>query len=327
MRKGAGSTGLRLRCVRAAGLILLAVAGVRGLAWGGQGQTLPAVPLNQEGELAPARAAYDRQQWAEAEALARQYLGKHEHSATGLYLLASTLFHEDRARESLTVFTQAAQTRPPSATDLRLVALDYVLLDDYADADRWITRSAQENPTDGETWYAMGRIKYTENRFGEAVDSFSKCLQLEPRLAKAENNLGLAYEALNRPDEAIAAYRMAIAWERDERHPSEQPMLNLGILLTDRNALDEALVLLKQAETLAPADGRVHGALGRLYARRGELPQAQAELLQAVTAQPSDAGLHFQLGQVYRKQGEKERAAAELARAAELERAQRTGSK
>ncbi len=270
--------------------------------------------------LVPIRAAFDAGRWPEAEQRLRPYLAAHRDSAAALYLLGSTLFHENKPRDSLQVFTRAAGITPPSAEDLRTVALDYVLLNDYDDADKWMTEAVRRNPADGETWYALGRIKYTENRFAEAVSSFRKALQLLPHSVKSADNLGLAYEGLNQPEDAIRSYRQAIAWTQGSAHPSEQPLLNLGILLADRNQLDEALTLLGQAETLAPTDGKIHGALGKLYARRSQLPLAQKELEQAVAADPGNSGLHFQLGQVYRKQGMSERATAELTRAAALER-------
>lgn len=270
--------------------------------------------------LVPARTAFDQGRWAEAEQLARLYVDAHPQSGEALYLLASAEFRENKPKDSLATFTRAAQIAQPSALAFRYVALDYVLLNDYTDADTWITRSAQENPKDGETWYVMGRVKYTENRFTEAVESFGHALELMPRSVKVEDNLGLAYEGLNRPDDAIKAYRQALEWQQGSSHPSEQPLLNLGILLTDRNQLGEALPLLKQAEALAPADGKIHGALGKLYARNNDLVLAQEELEQAVAATPKDSGLHFQLGQVYRKQGMTQKAAEELSRAAALER-------
>ncbi|MGI4827086.1 MAG: tetratricopeptide repeat protein [Janthinobacterium lividum] len=276
--------------------------------------------LSLDPALAPARAAFDQGHWAEAEQQARAFLGTHPNSAEAQYLLATTLFRENKPKDSLAAFTQAAQLARPSALDFRSIAFDYVLLNDYTDADTWMTRSAQDNPKDGETWYAIGRIKYTENRFAESITSFKKALQLMPQSVKAEDNLGLAYEGLNQPDEAIAAYQQALAWQAGSPHPSEQPMLNLGILLTDRNQFDTALPLLKQAETLAPTDGKVHGALGKLYARLNDLPEAQTELEQALATDPKNSGLHFQLGQVYRKQGKTQQAAGELERAAALER-------
>lgn len=269
-------------------------------------------------EMAQAEAALAAHRWSEAEKLLLAEMAARPNQPSALYLLAYTLFREDRPADSLRQYTAAAALRRPTALELRYVALDYVLLKDYDDADKWITLAASEDPKIGETWYDRGRIKYTENRFQEAIDSFRRALELMPRSVKVENNLGLALEGLNQPEQAMAAYRQAIAWQAGEAKPNEQPLLNLGTLLADRNQAKEALPLLLQAEQLAPKDGKIHAALGKLYARQGDLPRAQADLEQAVAAQPDDAGLHFQLGQVYRKEGLEGRAHEELARAAAM---------
>lgn len=271
------------------------------------------------GDLAKARASIDHHEWALADMQLRQYLTQHEGAAEAMYLLAMTLLHENHPQESLTLYTRAAAARRPAAQDFHFIALDYVLLQDYTDADKWITQAVREDPNDGEIAYAMGRIKYTENRFAEAVTSFERALVLMPRSVKAENNLGLTFEGLNEADKAVLAYRQAIAWQAGDPHPSEQPLLNLGNLFTDRNQLSEALPLLQQAEALAPADSKIHTALGKLYARQMDYPAAQKELEQALRVNPRNAGLHFQLGQVYRKEGQPEKAKEELTRAAALE--------
>jgi tetratricopeptide (TPR) repeat protein len=269
--------------------------------------------------LLPARTAFSEGRWAEAERQTRQYLQGHGESAAALYLLASTLFYENKPRESLETFTHAARIIAPTALDLRIVAMDYVLLNDYTDANKWITVSLQKNPQDGESWYALGRIRQTENRFADAVAAFNKALEWMPKSVKTENNLGLAFEGLNQPERAIDAYRQAIEWQQNAQHPSAQPLINLGILLTDRNQSQEALALLQKAEALPDTDPRVHGALARLYSHLNRFPEAQRELGTAIKANPADGSLHFQLGQVYRKEGLKEQSAAELKRAAELE--------
>ena len=281
-------------------------------------QAAPASSPNLDPNLSAARSAFDEGRWSDANHKLRQYLADHSDSAEATYLLAATLFHQNQPKESLETFTRAAQKSLPSALDLRIVAMDYVLLNDFSDANKWITVSLRENPRDGESWYALGRIRQTENRFADAVAAFTRALEFMPKSVKAENNLGVSYEGLNQPEKAIAAYRQALAWQQDDPHPSEQPFINLGILLTDRNQLPEALALLQHAETLSNADPRVHGALGRVYSHLQQYPRAQAELEAAIKAKPDDSGLHFQLGQVYRREGLAEQGAAELKRAAEL---------
>lgn len=266
-----------------------------------------------------ARSAFHRGDWAAAELQLRPYLQDHPNSSEALYLLAEAELHLNKPKDSLETFTRAAKLTPPSALQLRFVALDYVLLNDYTDAGKWIVVSLQANPRDGESWYTLGRIRQTENRFADAISAFQKALEFMPQSVKVENNLGLAYEGLNQPDRAIGAYRQALAWQATAPHPSEQPFLNLGILLTDRNQPEEALPLLQKAEALAPAEARVHSSLGRLYIRLQQYPLAQKQLEAAVAAKPDDASLHFQLGQVYRKLGMLERSTQELNRASSLD--------
>lgn len=284
-----------------------------------QAEVLQGAEQGGESTLAEAHSSLANHQWKTAEAQLRTYLARGGSLPEARYMLAQALFREDRPRESLAMYTQAAASQRPGAQDFHYIALDYVLLHDYTDADTWITRAAREAPADGEIAYAMGRIKYTENRFNEAVTSFDRALVLMPHSVKVENNLGLTFEGLNEADKAVVAYRQAVAWQAGDPHPSEQPMLNLGNLLTDRNQLSEALPLLLQAEALAPADGKIHAALGKLYARQMNFPKAQGELEQAVATEPNNAGLHFQLGQVYRKEGLGEKARLELTQAAALQ--------
>lgn len=68
----------------------------------------------------------------------------------------------EKASESLAQFTEGAKYHDPSAFDLKIVALDYVLLGAYTDADKWLTKSLQWDPKDSQAWYYLGRTKYNE---------------------------------------------------------------------------------------------------------------------------------------------------------------------
>jgi Flp pilus assembly protein TadD len=217
------------------------------------------------------------------------------------FLRGYVLLRLDRPKESLAEYTAAAKVRTPTAEDLRNVALDYALLDDYTDADRWATRSLELDKTDPDLWYDLGRIRYSSGNFNGAYTCFQQCLKLSPDSVKAENNLGLALEALNRIDEAMAAYRKAIEMQRHSSTPSEQPLLNLAIQLIHRSATDEALPLLQQAEAIAPNNEKVHEHLGQLYTQENVLPAARKEYETAVSFDEKNPRLHFLLGQVYRR--------------------------
>jgi Flp pilus assembly protein TadD len=286
------------------------------IAWEGRavcaGQTI--APKDESASrLAQAKADLEHGQYAEAEKILRDRLTDHASEVEARYLLGYALFRENRPADSLKEYTEAARQRAPRATELKTVALDYVLLNDYEDAEHWARYSLSLDANDPEAWYEFGRIEYTLNRFQAAVHSFQRALQLDPVSVKAENNLGLALEGLNRTDEALVALRKAVAMQASSQRPSEQPLLNLAKLLIDRNHLDEALPLLQQAAQIAPRDSKIFAQLGRLYSEKGELSAAREALEQAVAIEPQDSSLHFQLGQVYRKSGAPEKASREFA--------------
>ena len=277
---------------------------------------MPAV----QNTLTQMQSLLDAGRFHEAESALRSYLSNNDLSAAAHEMLAYTLLRENKPADSLKEYTRAASMEKPSATTLERVGQAYVLLGDWADADKWTLRAVQMNPSDADAWYSLGRIRYSEQRFSDALSCFQQVLKLSPKNVKAQNNLGLAYEATNQVDSAIAAYRQAIEWQnqgpRDQL--SEQPLLNLGIVLLHRNELTEAEDVLKKAAVLAPKDPRIHEQLGHLYMQKADYKAAEPELQQACRLDPKNSSLHFLLGQTYRRLGKLEEAKAEFAASAQL---------
>ena len=80
--------------------------------------------------------------------------------------------------------------------------------------------------------YWTGRLDYDDGQYQAAIRGFERTLELDPRFAKAHDNLGLCHEALGQHDEAIRSYQEAIRLNREQAAPSPWPPLNLGLLLT-----------------------------------------------------------------------------------------------
>jgi len=297
--------------------------------------------------VAKAELLVQKGQLDEAEHLIRQDLKTSPHSAAAHFLLGFILFRqiqaqadridpgpnavysapakslielrEKNAKESLAEYTAGARYQRPSAFDLKIVAMDYILFNDFIDADKWLTLSLQWNPGDSDGWYQLGRTKYNENRFPEAVSAFKKCLALDPKNVKAEENLGLSYAGLGDDPQAISAYQTAIAWQADFPRKDPEAYLSLGTLLLDQNRPKDAVPVLVQAAQIAPSISQAHELLGKAYVQINDLPKAQAQLEQAVKLSPDTPRLHYILGQVYRKEGLTAKAKAEFDRCAVLQ--------
>ncbi len=249
---------------------------------------------------------------ARAELVTREYLVTFPRSAPAMYLLGAILEGRKQAADSLDWFTKAASIEPPTGEQLRVVAMDYILLGDYPDALRWLRRSVEMDPANAEAWYGLGRTLMTQGEMRAARGPLERALALKPGQAKVANNLGVIAESEAHPDEAEALYRQAIAWQRGALQPSEQPLLNLGVLLLSQQKNAEAQTLLQQAVVLAPSNSRCHEQLAKVFSALAQPSKAVAELERAVLIEPQSAPLHFELGQALRQAGDPERAKREL---------------
>jgi tetratricopeptide (TPR) repeat protein len=302
----------------------------------------PGDPALQKAELLVQKGL-----WRDAESAVRQDLGVSPSSGAAHFLLGFILFREIQAqaertdpdpgavyaapskslvelreanaKESLAEYTAGARYQRPSAFDLKIVAMDYVLLGDFIDADKWLTQSLQWNPGDSDGWYQLGRTKYNENRFTEAVDAFKRCLARDPQEVKAEENLALSYAGLGDDGKAIRAYQSAIAWQAGSARKDPEAYLGLGTVFLNQNRSREAIAVLLQATQIAPSVSQGHELLGKAYIQANDLSKAQPELEEAVKLSPQIARLHYVLGQVYRKEGFTAKAKAEFDRCAALQ--------
>ena len=268
--------------------------------------------------LYQAKCLAQMQDFNGAEGALRRYISSHPDSSDALYMLGFVLNRQNRPSDSLRAYTQAAALTPPAGDDLKIVALDYVLLDDYADATNWLEKAVGRDPKNEDAWYYLGRAYYTKARLGEARKAFETVLTLNPRSSKAENNLGLILETEGQTATAMKAYQTAIAWQEHSSRPSEQPYVNLGNLLMEQGKTKEAIPPLEKAVALAPNNAFCRMTLGMAYRQLGQLDAAQRELEKATQLEPDNAKAHYQLGRLYKDIHDTVRARAEFDKTAEL---------
>ena len=256
--------------------------------------------------------------FAEAETVLRQYWSQHPQSSDALYMLGFVLNREGKPKESLNIYTQAARLSTPKSDDLKVVAMDYVMLNDYPDATRWMKQAVAFDPKNEEAWYGLGRCYYTQSAFPNAEQAFSRALALDPKDVKAATNLALTLEMRNRPKDADKQYREAIALADAEPRTDEWPYLDYASFLLDQARAAEAVPLLRRAVAINPKCADCHGKLGRALEATGEPKQAVTELERAVALSPKDPKLHYALGRAYRAAGMTAKAKEELAMTAKL---------
>lgn len=247
----------------------------------------------------------------------RREIAVHPDSADLLYRLALMLRADNKPKESLETYTKAANLRKPDAAELRSVALDYVLLDDYTDAVHWLEIAVGMEPANAEVLYSLGRCYYTRGQYHEAEEMYLRLLKQTPDSLRAQENLGLAYDAENRPELAEPALRAA-AELAGRQHSDEWPFLNLGSFLVDQGKPGEAVPFLEKAVGVAAKSALCHEKLGRALEESGKVSDGVKELETAVRLDPTNPNVHFELGHAYRQAGETEKAKTEFAESQRL---------
>jgi tetratricopeptide (TPR) repeat protein len=279
-------------------------------------------PGQTEAPLFRGKCLFNLGQFSDAENTLEAYISGHPQSEDATYLLADTYFRENKPKQSLQQFTAAAKLKTPMAEDLKIVALDYVLLNDYRDAGHYLEEALKMDPADVEVRYHLGRVRYQQNHFDQAITAFREVLKLDPGNLKAQDNLGLSLEAENEIDAAIVEYRKAIALDEALTAHSEQPYLNLGALLSKANKYEEAATLLKKAAEIDPRSSKIRYELGKTYFGLSQFEDSRREVEEAVRLDPKNAPAHYLLGRVYQRTGKSALAAQEFKLTDELMRAQ-----
>lgn len=132
------------------------------------------------------------------------------------------------------------------------------------------------------------------NQRGEFAAALAWCrqaLHLQPDLAEAWYNQGLAHAGLKQRAEALTAF------ERTRRLTSRsaEAQNSIGLQLLDLGELNAAQRCIESALRISPDYAFALANLGRLHAQRRELAQAEAATRRAIALRPELAPLHVNL--------------------------------
>jgi tetratricopeptide (TPR) repeat protein len=245
----------------------------------------------------------------------------------------------NKPREAAAAYADAIKLDPNHAGAHYALGNALARLGENQKAIEYLTQSSRLGPQNPLPHVALGRIQMRLNSPGDALKSANLALAIQPGLvsarelradalaaqgdpanalkeyeALARNNpkhadshlkAGVLYQRLGRADQAVAAYKAALA---------ANPRLalaynNLAWLAVDRNRdLAQAEAWAKRATELAPNNAQFHDTLGWVYRATGKTRDALHVLEQAHKLDPSDASINYHLGVVLNDSGDTARA-------------------
>lgn len=164
-------------------------------------------------------------------------------------------------------------------------------------------RLAEELHTRGLTLDAEGKLK-------EAIDTWSKEIELSPERVRAYNNIGIAYRRLGDLDSAKEFHEKAIMTEPGFGHS----YYSLGLVYYDRKDYEKARELFLEAIRRNYFNADVYYSLGQASKNLREYGKAISAYKKTIKLYYSYRGAHYQLGECYRLKGKYDLARLEFKR-------------
>jgi tetratricopeptide (TPR) repeat protein len=163
----------------------------------------------------------------------------------------------------------------------------------------------QVDPGSARAYTGIGKVCWEKESVSEARAFLERGLELHPKSADLHFNLGLIFQSLGEPTEAIRCFQKAITLRGSETKALD--WIQLGTAQHSSGSPKEAesafLIGLKRDPRLAQG----HFELGKLYLQQSNLEGAEQSLERAIQLDPKLLGAYYQLGLVCLRRGETEK--------------------
>jgi tetratricopeptide (TPR) repeat protein len=156
--------------------------------------------------------------------------------------------------------------------------------------------------------YNLGHAYAAQGKTDEAIKEYQIAIKIRPDYVNAHNNLGVAYAAQGRTNEAIQEYKTALKLKPDDADVHN----NLGVVYTAQGRSDEAMNEYQTAIKFNPGYAKAHNNLGVAYAAQGRTNEAIKEFKSTLKIDPDHADVHYNLGNAYAAQGRIDEAVKEF---------------
>lgn len=234
-------------------------------------------------------------------------------SAARMLAFAGTVYFLNHDYLNAAIAWKKSDAITPLDPRLRFsLAMTYVRIGHPDWARTVLISLATENPKTALYPYWLGRLDYDGHEYNGAIRHFQHAIELDPRMARAYDNLGLCYYYQNENELAVTNYKKAIALNREGGHPSAWPYLNLAITQQFLNELSEAEQNLHEALDIDPRFAKAHFQLGSVLEDQSRLPLALEELKAAARLDPSYPEPHMAMARIYHKLGQETGAREEV---------------
>lgn len=177
----------------------------------------------------------------------------------GLCKEGRQLFRQGKHAESIQVLEQVLKSDPDRADVHEAIATAHFILKQYDQAVEHFTRVMQLKPMDAKAYINLGAVFNRKEEFQKAADVLKRAVSRDGKAVEAYYNLGIAYRGLKQPAMAVNSYKEAI-----KLNPRMlDAMQNLGNTYLEMNNYKAAIEQYKKALEIDPDFERAKRGLAR----------------------------------------------------------------
>lgn len=183
--------------------------------------------------------------------------------------------------------------------------------------EAWMRSRLRKSPNDRVSLYNLAAALAGQNKFGEAVESYEKALQLTPQDARTLTALGAALDGAGEWEQAQQRYRSAIEAAVNDSSAACDARFDLASSEFRHNQ-PEAAADFRTEVASCPEDAEGLTGLAQIEIEANQTPQAIQHLTEAIRIDSSLLDAHEQLARAYAQASDLQGALAELEKAAQL---------
>ncbi len=174
----------------------------------------------------------------------------------------------------------------------------------YAEAEPMFARVIAADPENAEALAGMGRVKYGQGKYDEALSLLERAAAKLPEDGPLQASLGDVYNKLERPMDAATAY--GAAFKADPA--AGQIGIKQAQALVKAKQLDQAEAVLREVAKSDPQAEFVYTELGHVLRAQGKLDDALKSYMKALIEHVGDEKAHAGAAEVYELQNNRAKA-------------------
>lgn len=227
-------------------------------------------------------------------------------------LLALCYYKQGKEEEATRTMDELMERIPRTEADFLKVG-NMLLNNDLPVAAYKVAKNAVEIAPDSAKPYGLkGTVELALYDYEDAIQSFSRALQLDPSSAEADLGLALGQWGAGKIPEAVRTFEEGLKrFPRDTRHYTKyaQFLIEGGERKGDTDMESRAVALLERAISLDPTNADAHYEVGNFLLSKKKPQEALTELETAARLDPTESSTRYALTRAFRRLGRNEEAA------------------